>query len=343
MMSESSGRHLTDATQPAATPALAGLLMVAQRLARSPSRCFLIGGDIGVGKRTLASFIHSESTRANRPYLVADLAAIAPEQLDHVLFGSDGLVVSADGGTLLLHEITVLPNRLQRTLLQVLQARTFVASDSGQLVTVDVRVIVTSNYDLEGADRAKLREDLRYRITAVQLHVPPLRYRRDDVLALATHFVLCSANAGSAGHAEFARDAIDALQTYSWPNNVYELRQVLETAIATMVSHGRTVLVSSDLNLPTVAPASFPRSSRPPPSAALTFAAGSVPALALAPTSDRESSNEQGPMRIALTPHSGTVGSGDAPWHGPQHRAPTLQGVSAEQLWNELQRHGLIG
>jgi DNA-binding NtrC family response regulator len=321
-MSGSSGRHLTDAAQPAAMPALAGLLMVAQRLARSPSRCFLIGGDVGVGKRTLASFIHRQSTRANRPYLVADLAAIAPEQLDHVLFGSDGLLVNADGGTLLLQEITILPNRLQRTLLQVLQERTFETPDTGQVVTVDVRVIVTSNYDLEGADGAMLREDLRYRITAVQLHVPPLRHRRDDVLALATHFLL-NANVGAAGPAGFARDAIDALQTYSWPNNVHELRLVIETAVATMVRHGRKVLVASDLNLPIVPPASFPRSSRPPPSSALTFAVGSTPALELAPT------------REAGAPD-------DAPWQGPQCGAPTLQGISAESLWDELQRHGLI-
>lgn len=340
-MSGTSGRQPSNDARPAAMPALAGLLMVAQRLARSPSRCFLIGGDVGVGKRMLASFIHSESTRAHRPYLVADLAAVAPEQLDQVLFGADGLLVRADGGTVLLQEITTLPNRLQRKLLQVLQERTFEAPGNGQLFTVDVRVIVTSNYDLEGADRAMLREDLRYRITAVQLYVPPLRHRRNDVLTLATHFV-ANAPGGADRHVEFARDAIDALQAYPWPNNVHELRQVIETALATMVSQGRDLLVASDLNLPLVAPSSFPRSSRPPPSSTLTFASGSTPTLALAPTSDGATSSEPTALSATDVPNPSAVGLGDTPWHGPQHRAPTLQGVSAERLWDELLRHGII-
>jgi len=212
-MRGSGGQQTTNNTHVAATPALAGLLMVAQRLARSPSRCFFIGGDAGVGKCMLAWFIHNESLRADRPYMFADLAAMPPEQMDLALFGSEGLLVSADGGTVLLQEITTLPNRLQRKLLQVLQERTFETADGGSTCTVDVRIIVTSNYDLEGADREMLREDLRYRITAVQLHVPALRYRRDDVLALATHFLL-NANVGQDRNVGFAPQAIDALQAY---------------------------------------------------------------------------------------------------------------------------------
>ncbi|MBP9084489.1 MAG: sigma-54-dependent Fis family transcriptional regulator [Kofleriaceae bacterium] len=338
-MSGSRRRQGTTNAQAAATPALAGLLMVAQRLARSPSRCFFIGGDAGVGKGMLASFIHSESTRADRPYLVADLAAMQPADMDLALFGTQGLLMAADGGTLLLQALTVLPNRLQRKLLRVLQERTFDAADGGTMCTVDVRIIVTSNYDLDGAERAMLREDLRYRITAVQLYVPPLRHRRGDVLVLATHFLL-NANQGQLRQVSFAPEAMHALQAYPWPNNVHELRQVIETAVATAVSQGRDVLLAGDLNLPAVSTATFPRSSRPPPSPELAFASGSIPSLALVPegagVTPGQLSNE-GPSAQASVARP-VVES----LYGPNHRAPTLQGVSAERLWDELQLNGVI-
>lgn len=362
-MKESHGCQDTSIARPAATPALAGLLTVAQRLARSPSRCFFIGGEVGVGKRMLASFIHSESTRAARPYVVVDLTAMAPEHMDLALFGTQGLLVSADGGTVLLQELTALPNLLQRKLLEVVQARTFEAADSGGACTVDVRIIVGSNYDLEGADRAMVREDLRYRITAVQLYVPPLRHRRDDVLALATHFLL-NADGVHDRELRFAPEAMAALQAYPWPHNVRELRQVVETAVTALAAERKVVLVS-DLNLPELTTVSPPRSTRPPPPA-FTFAVGSMPSMALSPA-ELHVTSAGSAASVTSAGSTGSAGStamsaaaqqrlsselgessnapipvAAAPWQAPQYRAPTLLGVSAERLWDELQRNGVL-
>ncbi len=341
-MSESGGRQTAHHGQHvAATPGLAGLLMVAQRLARSPSRCFFIGGDVGVGKRTLASFIHRHSLRADRPYVVAELSTMQPDEMDLALFGCQGLLVSADGGTLVLQEITALPHRLQRKLLQVLQTRTFEAADGGSLRTVDVRIVMTSHFDLEGSDRAMLRDDLRYRITAVQLYVPALRYRRDDILALATHF-LRNADAEHAGQVGFATDAVDALLTYPWPHNVHELQQVVQSAVAVMVRERRALVVASDLNLPAMSPEVWPRSSRPPPSRVLTFAGGSIPPQGLPQDEKRGPGNAQdvgGQLKAQVMSANATAPTmNDMPWNVLQYRAPTIQGVSAERLWDELQQ-----
>ena len=233
-------------------PAMARVLRLAEGVAPTPAT-ILMTGESGTGKEVLARFIHRCSDRAARPFVAINCGAIAETLAESELFGHErgafsgaferrvGLIEAADGGTLLLDEISEMPLALQTRLLRVLQERELTRVGGSRPVPVNIRVIATSNRDLRSAVRAgDFREDLYYRLNVFPLHVPPLQRRRGDIPALAQ--VLCNDLAVSFGHGavEVTPEAIAVLLTWSWPGNVRELRNTIERAL--ILSRGEAIV-----------------------------------------------------------------------------------------------------
>lgn len=197
----------------------------------------LLTGEPGTGKDIAARLIHTHSQRRSGPFLSVNCAMLEPERLEEELFGSSentsatassGLLEQAQGGTLVLDQISDMPMATQGKILKVLQDHKFVKSKTGHAIEVDVRIIATSNRSLEKEIRdRKFREDLFYRLNVVPIDMPPLRERMEDIPALANHFL--SLQSPLCLHAEsFSKNAIDALCAYSWPGNIRQLRNVVE-------------------------------------------------------------------------------------------------------------------
>jgi two-component system response regulator HupR/HoxA len=205
----------------------------------------LITGESGTGKELIARAVHAHSPRKGRPFLPINCAAIPENLLESELFGyargahstanadRHGLFVEAHGGTLFLDEIAELPLPLQPKLLRVLQDGEVRPLGSNRAERADVRVIAATNRDLERALReGRFREDLYYRLNVIQLHLPPLRGRQEDILALADHFLLRSAGRSAKPVRGWRESAKKLLLAYHWPGNVRELENVVERAVA---------------------------------------------------------------------------------------------------------------
>ncbi len=203
----------------------------------------LITGESGTGKELVARAIHYNSPRAKKPFVAVNVAAIPETLMESELFGYKrgaftdartdhaGLFVEADGGTMFLDEIGELPPPLQAKLLRVLQERELRPLGSTRSEKVDVRVVAATNRDLEARMRAGLfREDLYYRLNVIQIAIPPLRSRPEDVLPLCEHFI--AARRSGRQPRSFSPPAIKALLAYPWPGNVRELENVVERAMA---------------------------------------------------------------------------------------------------------------
>ena len=199
----------------------------------------LITGESGTGKERIAELIHRWSPRAARPLVTANCGGLPETLIESELFGHtkgaftgasqarDGVFRAADGGTLLLDEIGELPLHLQPKLLRVLEAGEIRAVGSDQCATVDVRLIAATHTNLEQAiQEGRFREDLYYRINVIELRVPALRERRDDILPLARAF----ATSFTGGPVRLSPQATQCLLNYSWPGNVRELRNALQCA-----------------------------------------------------------------------------------------------------------------
>ncbi len=216
----------------------------ARRVARVDSTV-LISGESGVGKEALARFIHDESARAARPFVAINCAAVPEALIESELFGHVrgaftgatqdriGLFESANGGTLLLDEIGDLPMPLQVTLLRVLQEREFRRVGENRTRRVDVRVLAATHRDL-ASDIAggRFRQDLYYRLRVIELRIPPLRDRRDDILPIARKVLAETASRMKLQVTGFTPAAADALLRWHWPGNVRELQNVVERALA---------------------------------------------------------------------------------------------------------------
>src|SRR2546421_12890208 len=192
----------------------------------------LITGEAGTGKEVVARAIHQRSPRADRAFVAVNCGAIPSELIESELFGHvrgaftgaerdrRGLLQEADGGTILLDEITETTPAFQVKLLRALQEGEIRRVGSNHTIRVDVRVIAASNRDVEREMReGRFRQDLFYRLNAVTLHLPPLRERREDIMPLARHFAERAARPGS-GPVSFSRDAVGALMCYEWPGNI---------------------------------------------------------------------------------------------------------------------------
>ena len=209
----------------------------------APTRAsVLITGESGTGKELVSQTVHRMSPRAARPFLAVNCGAVAPNLIESELFGHErgsftgaergrkGYFEEADGGTLLLDEITEMTADLQVKLLRVIDTGRLLRVGASEPISVDVRVIAATNRDPQTMVRqGLLREDLYYRLNVFQIEVPPLRERGDDILMLAENF-LTEFNVREGTNKRWSERAQRRLQNYWWPGNVRELRNVVERA-----------------------------------------------------------------------------------------------------------------
>ena len=223
-------------------PSSQRLVEVARRVAASDCTVLIVG-ESGTGKEVLARFIHRRSPRATQPFVAVNCAAIPENMLEAMLFGYEkgsftgaqaahpGKFEQAQGGTLLLDEITEMPLALQAKLLRVLQEREVERIGSRTSITLDVRVLATTNRRLrEEVAAGRFREDLYYRLNVFPLALAPLRLRRDDVLPLAMQLLSGRCRPGERIPA-LSAEAAHLLLTYPWPGNVRELDNLLQRAL----------------------------------------------------------------------------------------------------------------
>jgi len=204
----------------------------------------LITGESGTGKEVVARAVHELSPRVQSPFLGVNCAALSESLLESELFGHEkgsftgadrlrrGRFELADKGTLLLDEISEVPASIQAKLLRILQERAFERVGSSLSIGVDVRVVATSNRDLpKAAAEGEFREDLFFRLNVLPVHLPPLRDRREDVPALATHFIAEIARREGREAPRISPEVMDLLTAYRWPGNVRELQNICERAV----------------------------------------------------------------------------------------------------------------
>lgn len=204
----------------------------------------LIFGESGTGKELVARAIHAQSLRKDQMFVEVNCAAIPEDLIESELFGhrrgsfssagsdKEGKFLKAHGGTLFMDEVGDMSLKTQAKVLRTLEEQRFTAVGSDEPLTVDVRVIASTNKDLEEEiSRGNFREDLFYRLNVIPFSVPPLRERKEDIPLLARHFLReLSAHYGRSRR-EITDEAIDTLMRYSWPGNVRELRNVIERIV----------------------------------------------------------------------------------------------------------------
>lgn len=210
-----------------------------KRVAGTGSRV-LIMGPAGVGKEVAARLLHGWSQRADAPFVIVSAARMTPERVEEELFGAEeggdlvrpGLLEQAHGGTLFLDEVADMPVATQARILRVLTDQSFTRVGGTRVVKVDVRVVSATARDLtQEIAESRFREDLYYRLNVVPVLIPPLADRREDIPALVQHFLAHYAAERRVPTPEIAPDAVVALQSYDWPGNVRQLRNVVERTI----------------------------------------------------------------------------------------------------------------
>ena len=257
---------------------IAAIRRAIERVGPTGSRV-LISGPAGSGKEVVARQIHLHSPRAAAPFVVVNCASLHPDRLTEILFGTNstgaakqtmgmtssaqgeddhtpGLLELADGGTLLLDEVADMPQATQSSIIRILQDQRLERSNSHGPVDVDVRVVATTNRDLKAeVKNGAFREELFYRLNVVPIEVPALANRREDIPALAQYLLERAAAAAGMPRRTLGQDAIAALQTYSWPGNVRQLRNIIDWLLI-MAPGGvldpiRADMLPSDINTQT--------------------------------------------------------------------------------------------
>lgn len=227
----------------AADPAMKKVIALADQVAKSEAS-ILITGESGSGKEVIAKYLHQQSRRAERPLISINCAAIPDNLLESELFGHEkgaftgavarriGKFEEADGGTILLDEISEMDVRLQAKLLRVLQEREIDRVGGSKPIRINIRVLATSNRDLkEEVRKGAFREDLFFRLNVVNLVVPPLRERPGDIIALAEHFSRKYSDLNAVPHRPLGEDAKRAIAGARWPGNVRELENAIHRAV----------------------------------------------------------------------------------------------------------------
>jgi DNA-binding NtrC family response regulator len=216
----------------------------------------LIMGESGTGKELVANAVHYKSLRGRKPFVKINCAALPKELIESELFGHTkgaftgaskdklGLIGQANGGSLLMDEIGEMPLGLQPKLLRVLQERVYLPLGSDKPQEVDFRLICATNLSpMEAMRNGALREDLYYRINTIEIHVPPLREREEDVEYLVQHFLHIFAEKYNRPVQTVSQEAYEKLFAYTWPGNVRELQNVIERAV--LMTKGTTIEASS--------------------------------------------------------------------------------------------------
>lgn len=219
----------------------------------------LVLGESGTGKELVARALHADGKRISGPFVAVNCGAITESLLEAELFGHEkgsftgatasrkGAFERADGGTLFLDEIGIAPLSVQARLLRVIEEREVTRVGGQAVVRIDVRVVAASNRDLGGlVETGEFRNDLLYRIQVVTIDLPPLRQRSEDVRALTDRFVASACEAHGRHIDGVAPDAYAALGAYSWPGNIRELRNVIESAV---IMASSTRLTAADVNV----------------------------------------------------------------------------------------------
>jgi DNA-binding NtrC family response regulator len=222
---------------------------------RSPDETILISGESGSGKELVALSIHSQSPRGDSPYIVANIASLAPTLVESELFGIEaktatgvsekaGYFEQADGSSIFLDEVSEVPADIQVKLLRVLQQKEIQRIGSAKPITVDARVIAATNKNLkELVQQGKFREDLYFRLDVISITLPPLRERREDIPLLIQHALYSIQQEENNPDLKISGEAIALLQEYDWPGNVRELENVLKKAA---ILRNHDVLTAAD-------------------------------------------------------------------------------------------------
>jgi two-component system response regulator AtoC len=226
------------------SPAMREMLELAHKVAESEVSSVLLQGESGTGKDLVAKAIHYHSSRANAPFIAINCAALPGTLIESELFGyekgaftdakarKEGLFEQAEGGTLFLDEIGELELSLQAKLLRVLEEGSFRRVGGLKDLPLDVRVIAASNRDLRSEGEAgRFRSDLFYRLSVIQIDIPPLRERGEDVELLAQHYLASFKERLRKNIDSISEEASEAFRNYEWPGNVRELRNVIERAM----------------------------------------------------------------------------------------------------------------
>ncbi len=287
-------------TQPcwSSGPAMRPTMLMVERVADSDVGV-LIRGESGVGKEIIARDLHRRSSRRSKPFVKVNCAALPADLLESELFGHErgaftgaaitrvGKFEFAQHGTIMLDEIGELPTPLQAKLLHVVQDRALTKLGSNRPVEVDVRILAATNRDLEAMMRAgTFREDLYYRLQVIELHVPPLRERLDEIPALVEFFVVKYSSLYRRPPTRPSRLLLEALAAYSWPGNIRELENVVKRFVV-LQDEALVLLELARLRqMPSHAPGAAPPPSRAvaaTPPAPAASSADVAPAVAPAP------------------------------------------------------------
>ncbi|RMI14575.1 MAG: sigma-54-dependent Fis family transcriptional regulator [Calditrichaeota bacterium] len=242
------------------SPRVAELNRIIQAVAQDGYISVLIRGETGTGKELVARSIYRRGWRYGEPFVAVPVVSFPETLLESELFGHEagaftdarkrkiGWIEKADGGVLFLDEIGDLPMGLQVKLLRFLEERQFTRVGSTEPIKVDVQVVSATHQDLEKAiAEGRFREDLYYRLKGVQIDLPPLRERKEDIALLADYFLQQFRKQGRTRIESISEDALEVMTHYDWPGNVRELRTAMERAILFATAHGHERIEKKDL------------------------------------------------------------------------------------------------
>jgi two-component system response regulator AtoC len=307
--------------------ALEEILRLIDRVGPTDSTVLILG-ESGTGKELIAEAIHENSNRATKPFVKLNCAAIPEALLESELFGHEkgaftgaisrkpGKFETADGGTLLLDEIGDMTLSTQAKILRALQERELQRVGGTQTIKVDVRIIASTNKDLERAVKeGTFRDDLYFRLNVVTLQVPPLRDRREEIPELADHFLAEANTRLNRGITRLAPDALAALMEHGWPGNIRELRNMIERAV--VVNDGDVLTLSS-----------FPPPIRPVEPSAAGAGSARWDTLQNLTLDEKVAQLERAFVMDAL-----------ARANGVQAAAARLLGVTERSVWHLVKKH----